>query len=63
MGGIFWRILIAVLFVALIFALIPPLVAFAGIGVDANLITIVRICIIAIAIFYIIKGYPFPPPA
>ncbi len=58
-SGIFWRVLIAVIAVVLFNALLAPVSHVLGFPIGGDLLLIVRICVAAIAIFYIIKG---PPP-
>jgi len=60
MSAMFWRIIIAVVVVLLVYALIPPVVALLGFGINPNAIIIIRICIIGIAILYVLRG-PNPP--
>ncbi len=61
MSALLWRVIIAVLCVALVLALIPPVFALIGFAIDANLLLVLRICIAGIALFYILKGpSPFP---
>ncbi len=60
MSALLWRILIAVLGVTLIWALIPPVSRVLGLPVSGDVLTIVRICVAGIALFYVIKGPPFP---
>lgn len=60
MSGILWRVIIAVIAVLLIFALIPPVLHVFGIMLSADVEAILRICIGGIAIFYVLKGPPFP---
>ena len=61
MSALLWRVLIAVLGVTLIWALIPPVSRVLGLPVSGDVLTIVRICVAGIALFYVIKGPPFPP--
>lgn len=55
-GDIFKRILIAVVFCVLLYMLIPPVLELIGLSPPAALITVIKICVGAIALFYIITG-------
>lgn len=55
--NIFVRILIAVIAVVLIFALIAPVSRLLGFGIEADLEKVIRICVGAIAVFYILSGH------
>lgn len=58
MAGILWRVLIAVIAVVLVFALIPPFTRIIGFGLDADLMTIIKVCVAGLAVFYVLKGGP-----
>jgi len=58
MPGIFWRILIAVIAVALTFGLIPPVSRLIGLDINADMLVVIKLCVAGIAVFYIIKGKP-----
>jgi hypothetical protein len=60
MASMLWRILLAVVGCVLIFALIPPVFRLIGLDLSADLVTVLRICIAGIALFYVLKGPPFP---
>lgn len=60
MAGFIWRVLFAAIAVILVYALIPPFVHLIGFEPNGDLMTIVRICVAALAIFYVIWG-PAPP--
>jgi len=60
MSGLFWRILIALVCVLALAAIIPALARVLGFPLDADVVLIVRVCIAAIAVLYIIRG-PNPP--
>ncbi len=60
MPALLWRILLAVLAVVLLLALLPPVSRLIGFPLDGDLLTVVKICIAGIAVFYIFKGPPFP---
>jgi hypothetical protein len=55
-----WRVIIAVIAVVLVIALIPPVSRIIGFEVGGDLWVVLRICIAGLAVFYIIKGPPFP---
>lgn len=56
MAGILWRVLIAVICVALALALIPPVAAEIGLSLSGNLLKIIKICIAGLAVLYILRG-------
>ncbi len=56
MPSILWRVLFAVIAVVVFYALLPPVTHVLGFPLDGDLLLIVRICVAAIAVFYIIRG-------
>jgi hypothetical protein len=56
MSGILWRLILASIAVVLCYALVPPFVALLGFSMDANLWTILRVCVAGLAIYYVLKG-------
>jgi hypothetical protein len=58
MPQILWRLLIAVFACLLFFALLPPVSRIIGFSVTGDLYTVVRICVAAIAVCYIVWGRP-----
>lgn len=52
----FVRVLLAVLGVLLLFAIIPPFLRIIGFPDTGDLMTIIKIVIAAIAVFYVFKG-------
>ena len=60
MSALLWRVLIAVVCVVVAMALLPPFLRVVGLGVSADVLTIVRIVIAALAVLYVLKG-PAPP--
>lgn len=62
MSALLWRVIIAVVCLVIIFALMTPLIALMGIGMDGNVLQILRVCIVGIAILYILKGPPIGGP-
>lgn len=56
MNNIFVRILIAVVFCLLIFALIPPVLRIIGFPLTSDLELIIRVVVAACALWYIIGG-------
>ena len=61
MSAMLWRILLAVVAVVLIYAILPPFFRIVGFSPDADLMTILRVVIAGLAVFYVLKGPPFPP--
>ena len=56
MAGMLWRVLIAVIAVVLVFAPIPPVSRLLGFGVDGDLMTVIKIVVGGIAVFFILRG-------
>lgn len=54
--GLFMRILIAVIACAFLFVLIPLIADVLGLVLNSSLASIIKLCIAAIAVFYIIWG-------
>ena len=52
----FMRILVAVVTVVLLFMLIPLLIQLSGLSFPLALVSVVKICIIGVAFYYIVKG-------
>lgn len=63
--SIIWRVVVAVLAVVFAIALIPPVARIVGLPISGDLWLVLRLCIAAIAAFYIIAGFPWrrPPTA
>ena len=57
-SSIFYRILIAVIFCVLLFLLLPPVISLIGLSLPGELLTVIKICVGALALFYIITGRP-----
>lgn len=60
MSALLWRIIIAVLAVVLIHLILPPLFRIVGFDASGDVLLILNICIAGIALFYVLKGNPFP---
>lgn len=60
MPALLWRIVIAVIAVVLLFALLPPVLRIFALDLSGDVLTVLKICIGGIALFYVIKGPPFP---
>ena len=56
MNSIFVRILVAVVGCLLAYAIIPPFCRVVGFDISGDVMTIVKICIAGIAIFYVLRG-------
>lgn len=60
MPGILWRVLIAVIAVVLVYALIPPVARIVGFPVDGDVLTVVKVVVAGLAVFYIVRGGSWP---
>lgn len=56
----FIRCVVAVIVVVVVFALLPPLFRIFGIGFSGDVLTVIRICVGAIAALYVFRGPPTP---
>jgi hypothetical protein len=56
MKPMLWRVLFAVIAVVVFYALLPPLSHVLGFAIGGDLMTIIRICVAALAVIYIIWG-------
>ncbi len=56
MSGILWRILIAIVAVAIAWNLIPPVARLLHFDVSSDMITVLRYVISGLAVFYILLG-------
>lgn len=56
MRGLLWRVLIAVICVALAVALIPPVTRLIGLAMSADFYAVVKLCIAGLAVLYILAG-------
>jgi len=61
MSALLWRVIIAVICAVLLFALLPPLFDVLGFPLGGSLLLVIRICIVGIALLYILKGTPVAP--
>ncbi len=61
MPAMLWRVLFAVVCVVIVYALIPPLSHILGFALTADVMAVVKICVAAIAVIYIIWGPNTPP--
>lgn len=57
-GNLFIRILLALVFVLAVFAILGPLSRLLGFPMSSDVTAIVRVCVAAIAVFYIVTGSP-----
>jgi hypothetical protein len=57
-AALFWRILIALVCVLAIFALLGPVSRVLGFPLAGDALTIVRVCVAAIAALYVFTGQP-----
>lgn len=56
MAGMLWRTLLAVIAVVLVFALISPVSRLLGFSVSGDLLTVVKICVAGLAVYFILRG-------
>lgn len=56
MAGMLWRVILAVIAVALVFALLPPVSRLIGFSIGSDLLTVIKICVAGLAVFYILRG-------
>jgi hypothetical protein len=56
--SIWLRIIVAVIFVAAISYVIPPIFRIIGFPLSADMQIIIRVCVAALALYYIISGKP-----
>lgn len=61
MPGPLWRVLIAVISVVLIWMILPPFFRVVGFDLTGDVLTILNVAIAGIALFYMLRGPPFPP--
>jgi len=54
--SLFARIIIAVVCFVLAMALLLPLARIFGVALDPDIITVVRVCLAGIALFYVLRG-------
>lgn len=62
MSALLWRVILAVICVVLIFAVLPPFFRLVGFDASTDLLLILRICIAGLAVLYVLRGGPVPPP-
>ena len=55
-AGFFVRVLLAVLGVVLLFAILPPFFRIIGFPPSADVLLILKICVAAVAVFYVFTG-------
>lgn len=58
MPGILWRVIIAVIACVLAFTLIPPVCRIVGFQMSGDVYLVLKVCIGALAVFYILRGKP-----
>lgn len=56
MAGIVWRVIIAVIAVLFAFAIIPLVADIFGLALAGNVWKLLKLCIAALAVFYILRG-------
>lgn len=62
MKALLWRAILAVLFVAIFWALLPPLFAALGFEASGNIMAVIRIAIAGLAVLYVLTGSSPAPP-
>ncbi len=55
-AGILARVIVAVLAVVVAVLLIPPVARIVGFPLSGDVMLVLRVCIAALAVFYILKG-------
>ena len=60
MSDLLWRIIYAVICVILLLAALPLFFTVVGFHVAGPLWQLVRICIVGIAVLYVLRGRPLP---
>jgi hypothetical protein len=60
MPAMLWRILLAVIAAVLIYALLPPFFRIVGFEPNADVFTVLKVCIAGLLVFYVLKGPPVP---
>lgn len=56
MAGIVWRVVIAVIAVLFAFAIVPLVADIFGLSLAGSVWKLLKLCIAAIAVFYILRG-------
>jgi len=51
-----WRVLFAVFVVVIIYLLLPPVSRILGFGLGGDVLQVVKICIAALAVYYVVWG-------
>lgn len=55
-AAFFWRVLIAAIAVCFIWLILPPFFEVLKVHQEPAMLTILRLCVAAIAIFYVLRG-------
>ena len=58
MTAILWRVLMAAIAIVLVFLLIPAFADLLGFSIQPALMTIIKVCVAGIAVFYVLRGGP-----
>ena len=61
MPSILTRLLIAGICLVLLWIALPAFIDLLGLGINASLLILIRVCVAGIAIFYVIWGWPAKP--
>lgn len=62
MSAMLWRVVYAVIVVVLLLVALPLFFQVVGFVPPPAAVALLRICIAGIAILYVLRGSPFPPP-
>lgn len=62
MPSILWRVLIAVLACMFTYLLIPPVARIIRLPLGGDVLLVLKVCIAALAVFYILRGSPVVKP-
>ena len=63
MTAVIWRILAAAIAVTFIYLILPPLLRLFGVSPGTDLLLIVKLCIAALALLYVVVGKWGGPPS
>ncbi len=56
MKSLLWRVVYVVIVVVILSLVLPPFLAFMGIGIPADAYQLIKLCLVIIAILYVFFG-------